>query len=192
MSNKLVEDPRIDPRLKAMFAQWVPPPLPNVASREELLALEDREEAKAFAATMKAAGEGINYEPFAPSQGLSIKIEHVLSSPDGNTINLQIITPPGPGPWPCVYYIHGGGMMMSSCFDPNYRAWGRMIACHGVTVVMVDFRNALRASSVPEVMPFPAGLNDCVSGLRWLYANHGALNIDRTRIVLAGESGGAN
>jgi acetyl esterase len=192
MSNRVIEDSRIDPRLKAMFAQWAPPPLPNVASREELLALEDREEARAFAAAMKSAGEGIDYEPFAPSQGLRITTEHVVSSPDGNVINLQIITPPGPGPFPCVYYIHGGGMMMSSCFDPNYRAWGRMIAHRGVAVVMVDFRNALRASSVPEVMPFPAGLNDCVSGLRWVYANHAALNVDPARLIIAGESGGAN
>jgi acetyl esterase len=143
-------------------------------------------------AAMKAASEGINYEPFAPSQGLSVRTVHVVSSPDGNTINLQFIVPPGSGPWPCVYYIHGGGMMMSSCFDPNYRAWGRMIASHGVVVVMVDFRNALRASSVPQIMPFPAGLNDCLSGLRWLHANHDSLDIDPTRIAVAGESGGAN
>lgn len=192
MSNRVVEDPRIDPRLKAMFAQWAPPRLPNVASREELLALEEQEEAKAFAAAMKAASEGINCEPFAPSKGLSISTRQVASSPDGNKINLQIFTPEGPGPWPCVYYIHGGGMMMSSCFDPNFRAWGRMIASHGVVVAMVDFRNALRPSSVPEIAPFPAGLNDCVSGLRWLRANARSIAIDPSRIVISGESGGAN
>jgi acetyl esterase len=59
-------------------------------------------------------------------------------------------------------------------------------------VAMVDFRNALVASSVPEVAPFPAGLNDCVSGLKWVHANSAALNIDPTRIIVAGESGGGN
>src|SRR6185295_7111545 len=54
------------------------------------------------------------------------------------------------------------------------------------------FRNALRPSSAPEVAPFPAGLNDCVSGLRWLVGEADALNIDPARIVVAGESGGGN
>jgi acetyl esterase/lipase len=57
---------------------------------------------------------------------------------------------------------------------------------------MVDFRNALVASSVPEVAPFPAGLDDCVSGLRWVVANASELGIDAGRIVVAGESGGGN
>ena len=57
---------------------------------------------------------------------------------------------------------------------------------------MVDFRNALTPSSVDEVAPFPAGLNDCVSGLHWLVANASDLGIDAARIVIAGESGGGN
>jgi len=49
--------------------------------------------------------------------------------------------------------------------------WGKLIAANGVAVVMVDFRNAVVPSSVPEVAAFPAGLNDCVSGLKWVIAN---------------------
>jgi acetyl esterase len=45
--------------------------------------------------------------------------------------------------------------------------------------------------SAPEIAPFPAGLNDCVSGLKWVHAN-AALGIDPGRIVVAGESGGGN
>ena len=47
-------------------------------------------------------------------------------------------------------------------------------------------------SSAPEVAPFPAGLNDCVSGLKWVHANAARLDIDPARIVVAGESGGGN
>ena len=36
---------------------------------------------------------------------------------------------------------------------------------------MVDFRDSLVPSSVPEFAPYPAGLNDCVSGLRWVVDN---------------------
>ena len=61
-----------------------------------------------------------------------------------------------------MYYIHGGGMTNLSCFDGMYRGWGKLVAANGVAVVMVDFRNAITPSSVPEVAPYPAGLDDCV------------------------------
>jgi acetyl esterase/lipase len=61
-----------------------------------------------------------------------------------------------------------------------------------VAVVMVDFRNAVVPSSVPEVAPFPAGLNDCVSGLKWVIANAARLAVDPGRVIVAGESGGGN
>jgi acetyl esterase/lipase len=73
-----------------------------------------------------------------------------------------------------------------------YRAWGKVIARNGVAVVMVDFRNCLTPSSAPEVAPYPAGLNDCVSGLRWVAANPALFGIDPAAIVVAGESGGGN
>jgi acetyl esterase len=57
---------------------------------------------------------------------------------------------------------------------------------------MVDFRNSILPSSAPEVAPFPAGLNDCVSGLKWVHAHAAMLNIDPARIVVSGESGGGN
>ena len=50
-------------------------------------------------------------------------------------------------------------MATRSCYYGNYQAWGRMIAANGVAVVMIDFRNAVSASSVPEVAAYPAGLN---------------------------------
>src|SRR5207248_1471488 len=66
------------------------------------------------------------------------------------------------------------------------------IAHQGVAVAMVEFRNAVVPSAVPEIAPYPAGLNDCVAGLKWLAANHEPLGIDPGRIVVSGESGGGN
>jgi acetyl esterase len=193
MASKLVEDPRIDPRIKAIFgAMPESPPLGNVANREELLAIEASESGRAMAAAQKAMVDMVDNEAVAPSAGLVIRTERFQSSPDGNWVNIQYIRPDTDEILPCVYYIHGGGMTVMSCYDGMYRAWGKIIAAHGVAVAMVDFRNALRASSAPEVAPFPAGLNDCVSGLKWVHANAAALNIDPARIVVAGESGGGN
>ena len=191
--SKLSEDPRIDPRIKAVFAAM--PEMPNpgdAANREQLLAEANSEQAKAAAQGMQAFLAQCDTEEIAPSAGLTTTTREFTSAPDGNTIKLCVIGAQADDPQPCVYYIHGGGMQSMSCFFGNYQAWGRIIAAQGVTVAMVDFRNALTPSSAPEVAPYPAGLNDCVSGLRWLVANGGDFGIDTSRIVVAGESGGGN
>ncbi len=189
---KLADDPRIDPRIKATFGAFELPALPDVASREELLAETRSDEAIAATAQLNDFLGSMGNEEVAPSAGLSIQEFTFESQPDGNRANIRFIRPEGDAILPCVYYIHGGGMLTQSCYDGNYQAWGRMIAARGVAVVMVDFRNALLASSVPEVAPFPAGLNDCVSGLKWTSANAAKLGIDPARIIIAGDSGGGN
>jgi acetyl esterase len=193
MTSKIADDPRIDPRIKAVFSAFDMGPEPgDVSSREDILREENTPEAKAAAAGLKAFLDMCDSEEIAPSHGLRVHTEQVQSAPDGNSINIQFIRPDSDERVPCVYYIHGGGMERLSCYDGNYKAWGRMIAANGVAVAMVDFRNAILASSVPEVAPFPAGLNDCVSGLAWVHANSSKLNIDSERLIVAGESGGGN
>ena len=193
MANRISEDPRIDPRIKAVlgaidFAVTVG----DAESREQVLAKANTEEAVAQRQMVTAFLAMSDTEEVAPSKGLSVTEHTVRSEPDGNTINIRFIRPDGRDVLPCVYYIHGGGMQTMSCYDGNYRAWGRIIAAQGVAVAMVDFRNALAPSSVEEVAPFPAGLNDCVSGVKWLAANYEQLGVDPDRIVVAGESGGGN
>ncbi len=193
MANRIVSDPRIDPRIKAVFGGLPdPPPGREVASREDLLAEQETEAAKAAALAQDAFLAMLDSEDVAPSRGLTTSTHTFTSAPDGNRVRMQFIRPEGEASSACVYYIHGGGMQTMSCFNGMYTSWGRLIAAQGVAVAMVDFRNCLRASSAPEVEPFPAGLNDCVSGLKWLHENAAALAIDATRIIVAGESGGGN
>jgi len=192
MHSKLIADARIDPRIKAAFGRFDYPKLGNVASREELLAEANSEAGRAAALGLKGWLDSFDDEQAAPSTGLVVQTLAIPSRPNGNDINLLITRPAGDECLPCVYYIHGGGMQSLSCFDGNYKAWARLIAANGVAVVMVDFRNALVPSSVPEVAPFPAGLDDCLAGVAWVGENCTALNIDPARIVIAGESGGGN
>jgi len=190
--SKISEDRRIDPRIKAMFGAMDPPAQPSASSREELLAIMNSPEAQAGNQALLAFLATADNEETAPSTGLDISTVSFQSDPDGNSVQIQLIKPASDEPLPCVYYIHGGGMMIMSCYDGNYKAWGRIIAQNGVAVAMVDFRNSITPSSAPEVAPYPAGLNDCVSGLRWLAAHAEELGIDPSRIVVAGESGGGN
>ncbi len=189
---KITEDPRIDPRIKAVFGAMDLGGGGDVESREAILEAANGEEAIAVQAGLTAFLEMCDTEEIAPSTGLTITDHEFSSEPDGNIANIQYIRPESTTPLPCVYYIHGGGMASLSCYLGNYKAWGRMIAAQGVAVAMVDFRNAVSPSSVAEVAPYPAGLNDCVSGLKWVVAHAQDLGIDTGRIIVAGESGGGN
>ena len=185
-------DPRLDPRIKAMLAMFPATKAIEHETREQLVAAENSPEALERMKMVTAMLDMVDTEEVAPSAGLDTSVHEFTSSPDGNTIKLQLFRPKGETELPCVYYIHGGGMMTMSAFDGMYRAWGKIIANTGVAVAMVDFRNCLQPSSAPEVEPFPAGLNDCVSGLKWVSENAGKLGIDPAKIIVAGESGGGN
>jgi acetyl esterase/lipase len=192
MAYDIAADRRLDPRIKAILSAITQVARGDVDSREVLLAEANSDAARQEAELFQAFMDLCDTEEAAPSAGLRVHTEKIMSAPDGNTINLQVIRPDTDETLACVYYIHGGGMASMSCYDGMYRGWGKLIAANGVAVVMVDFRNSVVASSAPEVAPFPAGLNDCVSGLRWVANNAAQLNIDPARIVIAGESGGGN
>ena len=142
---KIEEDPRIDPRIKALIGSMPMTAQPDVTSREQLIEQVNRPEALAVVEQMTAMLDLIDDETIAPSAGLDITTVEFTSEPDGNTVKLQFIRPQSDEALPCVYYIHGGGMQTMSCFLGMYRSWGRIIANQGVAVAMVDFRNCLTA-----------------------------------------------
>jgi acetyl esterase len=192
MTVDVATDLRLDPRLRALLGAMPMEALSDVSSREEMVAEANSAEAFANREAFTALMDACDTDEVAPSAGLAISIEEFASQPDGNTVKLRITRPDNQDVVPCVYYIHGGGMASLSCFDGMYRGWAKVIAANGVAVVMVDFRNSLTPSSAPEVEPFPAGLNDCVSGLHWVVDHTEELRIDPSRLVVAGESGGGN
>ena len=185
------KDPRLDPR-QVPFLQLLAMNGGggggDVADRESFVAAANTPEALA---AMEAFA-GMDDLAAVPAEGLSVETFEMTSAPDGNTIKLLYTRPATDAVLPCVYYIHGGGMMSGSCFYGHYKTWARLFAKQGLAVLMVDFRNCLTPSSAPEVEPFPAGLNDCVSGFHWARAQADALKIDPKRVLIAGESGGGN
>jgi acetyl esterase len=188
----IANDPRLDPRVKWALRNVPVTQLSDIDSRETLLEISNSPKATALREKMESLYEQFDTEEVASSDGLTVTTHEVLSSPDGNTISIRLVRPETDDVVPCVYYIHGGGMQNGSCFGAMYRVWARVMAAQGVAVAMVDFRNCVTPSSAPEVEPFPAGLNDCVSGLRWVVANAADLRVDPARVVVAGESGGGN
>ena len=192
MISKLASDLRVDPRIRRLMGALPVFNPGNVGSREQLLQEANSELAKALMGQFKAFTGACDNEKTAPSTGLAIRTHQFVSAPDGNPVNVLLVRPDSGDPLPCVCYFHGGGMQSFSCFDGMYRAWARIVAAQGVAVAMVDFRNCVTPSSSPAVAPFPAGLNDCISGVEWLSANAARLGIDPRRIIVAGDSGGGN
>ncbi len=185
-------DHRLDPRVKWALRNVPVTSLGDIDSRETLLEISNSPKANALRDKMEALYDTLDTEAVASSDGLSISVHEFVSAPDANTVKIRFVRPAGDQAVPCVYYIHGGGMQNGTAFGAMYRVWARVLAATGVAVAMVDFRNCVTPSSAPEIEPFPAGLNDCVSGLKWVVSQADELGVDTARIVVAGESGGGN
>jgi acetyl esterase/lipase len=86
-------------------------------------------------------------------------------------------------PRPCMYYIHGGGMVVGDRFGHIEFALNVAEECDAICT-SVEYRLA------PE-HPYPAASDDCFSGLKWVGENAKELGIDPAQIMVAGHSGGA-
>lgn len=80
-----------------------------------------------------------------------------------------------------LYYLHGGGFVFP-LWNPLRRVVAHIIGLARMRALMVHYRLA------PE-HPFPAAIEDCMAGYRWLISEEG---FDPGNIAFAGESAGAN
>ena len=100
------------------------------------------------------------------------------------TVGLRHYRPVEAARLPVIVYLHGGGWTFCS-LDTHDRLVRLLARESGSAVVSVDYRLA------PE-HPFPAPLEDCLAAIRWLREDGAGLGIEPGRMVLAGDSAGAN
>lgn len=81
-----------------------------------------------------------------------------------------------------LYWIHGGGFVIGTP-EMGHQFCTRVADELNVLVVSVDYRLA------PE-NPFPEGIEDCYTGLRWVRQQARDLGIDSARIAVGGDSAG--
>lgn len=180
-------DPRADPRMVEVMSQFemhVPPPPSPVNAESPMEAIHE---------VMNATEEGFGavwdalFSTLPPVEGVTSRTE-IIPGPDGNDVSLYIHEPAGrSGPLPAVVHTHGGGMVLAAAADPNYVRWRDELASRDLVVVGVEFRNG-GGKLGPH--PFPAGLNDCATGARWVIDNKAALGV--SSVIMSGESGGGN
>ncbi|MGE0623859.1 MAG: alpha/beta hydrolase [Pseudomonadales bacterium] len=95
----------------------------------------------------------------------------------------DILVPTGEGPYPVLVYLHGGAWVAGN--PASHRKLTARFAAAGYLVISIDYRLA------PE-HPFPAGLEDCVAAVRWAASHARRFGGDPTRLVIGGDSAGAN
>ncbi|MBJ7470005.1 MAG: alpha/beta hydrolase, partial [Solirubrobacteraceae bacterium] len=83
---------------------------------------------------------------------------------------------------PAVVWVHGGGWLANDKADAS--AYFRLLAAAGFTVVAVNYSRAPRHR-------YPAPVRDVDAALAHLQRHASRLRIDPTRVVLAGDSAGA-
>ena len=182
----LATDRRADPRIIQVleatggFAPGLDPIEPDAPYEETLAYCAAFEEAAAQAHPQMLA--------MMPVLDNVARTTVTIKGVDANDITLYIHRPvASDGALPCIVHTHGGGMVMMAAEDPNFTRLRDSLANMGMVAIGVEFRNG---GGRLGNHPFPAGLNDCASGVQWAHANRAELGI--SSIVVAGESGGGN
>jgi len=121
---------------------------------------------------------------YNPHAKFDLKVQEVelRKNQAGRMLMARIYQPDGPGPFPVILDLHGGGWNNKDrkAEEPMDRA----LASSGLLVVAVDMTLA------PEA-PYPASVQDANYSVRWLKANAAKWNGDASRVgIYASSSGG--
>lgn len=110
--------------------------------------------------------------------------DKVIPGPDGE-IPIRIYTPQEQlEKYKGIVAFHGGGWSIGS-IESHDGAFRLLANKTGAKVISVDYRLA------PE-HPFPTGIEDCYAALQWVFQHAEELQIDETKIAIAGDSAGGN
>jgi acetyl esterase len=96
---------------------------------------------------------------------------------------LDVYRPTSPGPHPVVFYVHGGGFRILS--KDTHWIMALAFARRGYVVFSINYRLAPKHR-------YPAAIADACAAYTWLATHAQRWGGDLSRLVIAGESAGAN
>lgn len=102
----------------------------------------------------------------------------------GRRLLCRLHRPSGAAGLPVLVYLHGGGWVWGS-IDTHDRLMREYAAGAGCAVVGPDYALSPEAA-------FPQAIEECAALLRWIARDGAAWGLDPGRIVLGGDSAGAN
>ena len=104
---------------------------------------------------------------------------------DGVALLGDIYIPEGPGPFPALIGVHGGGWQQGS--RSIYQHWGPFLAARGYVLFAVDYR-----TSAPRRKSYPDAVHDVRAAVRFLKGEAATYKVDVDRIALMGDSAGGH
>ena len=118
-----------------------------------------------------------------PPKDILVENAFIRGQDDQTKIRLRIYKPKSvAAPTPVLIWLHGGGYVAGRP-EMDDRACADYARELGISVVSVDYRCAPKH-------PFPAGLDDGASALKWVASHDRQLGIDAKRIAVGGKSAG--
>jgi acetyl esterase/lipase len=120
--------------------------------------------------------------PPPPPEGIEVLHDVVIGQGGGRDLHAEVAYPKdATGPLPAVIYIHGGGWVGGS----HRQAPIYVLAKAGYFAASIEYRFSSEAK-------WPAQIQDCKLGVRWLRANAAKYNIDPNKIGVWGASAGGH
>ena len=109
----------------------------------------------------------------------------VYANHDGAALQGDLYLPQGPGPFPALVTVHGGGWVRGA--RSQFQHWAPHLANCGYAVFNVTYRVAAAGRKM-----FPEAVQDVRAAVQFLRAGAGGYRIDPERIGLFGASAGAH
>nr|WP_304633542.1 alpha/beta hydrolase fold domain-containing protein [Pseudonocardia sp. C8] len=121
------------------------------------------------------------------NQGIPDSVETTRGLPirevDGWRVTADVHRPAGEGPFPVLVHLHGGAWVLGT--PGTHRRLAGDLAELGLLTVVVDYRRAPKHR-------FPAAVDDAVHAVNWARQHASRLGGDPDRILVGGDSAGAN
>jgi len=110
------------------------------------------------------------------------KVENLAIDTPNGKLPIRIYRPSADSNLPVTLYFHGGWFFMGD-LESHDLLLRNLASKTEAILIAVDYRLA------PE-HPFPAAINDGIAALQWVASHGGELNLDTSRITIAGDSAG--
>jgi acetyl esterase len=118
-----------------------------------------------------------------PPEIVDLHVGVPIREVDGWRVTADVSVPFGEPPFPTIVYFHGGAWTMGA--PRTHRRLAAELASLGLLVVNVDYRRAPKHR-------FPAAVEDCVDATLWARDVCTRFGGDASRILVGGDSAGAN
>src|SRR6185437_14118554 len=98
----------------------------------------------------------------------------------GTALPGDLYLPDGPGPFPAMIVVHGGGWQLGT--RAAYQGWGNHLAAAGIALFAVDYRLCK-----PEKKTYPEAVHDVRAAVQYVRGAAADLKIDAKRLGLWGD-----